>query len=953
MKKYFLPLALVGLLSLIGACSFGLPGTSPAELLNGLDNALQQSLTAHSITGLDPGPEPNPDKVALGQALFFDKVLSGNRDISCATCHQLTLGTGDGLSLSVGTGGMGVSVDRERGAMRMMVPRNATELFNRGAPEWRTIFWDGRVQTDSQGGFIHPQEFDQALPAGLDNVLAAQAMFPVTSRAEMRGDPRDFDLFGGFNEVGSTGEYDLEAVWQALTSRLLAIPEYQRLFAEAYPDIPQDQLGFHHAANALAAFQIDAFTLLNSPWDRYLAGDHTALSDDAKQGALLFYGKANCVACHSGNLMTDQDFHNIATPQLGPGKGRKNPYIDYGRARETGNPEDRFAFRTPPLRNVAVTGPWMHNGAYQTLEAVVRHHMDAKTACESYDYSQLSAEIRSDLVIKTAAMSEMISRIDPDMATPLDLSDVEVGQLLAFLDALTDPAVHTLDKLIPASSPSGLTVSDAAAEPTAFVQDTLTAGITAKHTDGYQITGQAWADEDQDGWLDLYVTDSVGPNSLYRNNGDGTFALSPFNEQVALPTHYSGGASWADYDNDGWPDLLVLGREEDVLFHNDRGQGFSDVTTKAGVSDPYTSKSASWADYDNDGWLDLYVANWSCVPRCARTAGNTGQPDQLYHNNGNGTFTNVSALLRAENNGGGFVARWLDYDDDGDQDIYVVNDEFILPPGNKLLRNDGPGCGGWCFSEVSEAAGASVKVMGMGVAADDWDRDGDLDIFFTNAGEMVFLRNQGDGTFVSAAHEVGVALTPQSVAWGTVSLDYDNDSYRDLYVALMKSNRSGAFNVLFRNQGDGSFSDIGHASGADDPGPSIGVAAADYNNDGWVDLVVGNYSRGYRLFRNTALAGDAAHWLSVKLVGGGKVARDAVGARVVVVSSDGHTQVQDVHNGDSVGSGSSLTVHFGLGQAEPAVVQILWPDGAQQTYTTLTANTAYTIGYDGTVRPEP
>jgi cytochrome c peroxidase len=907
-------------------------------------------LASQGVASLDPGPTPDPAKVALGQLLFFDKVLSGNRDTSCATCHQPSLGTGDELPLAVGTGGSGMAPDRVRGAMRMMVPRNATELYNRGAPEWRTMFWDGRLRTAEDGSFIHPVEFDQPLPGGLDNILAAQAMFPITSRAEMRGDPKDFDIHGLTNEVGGTGEYDLQAVWQALIARLLAIPEYVELFEAAYPDVPIVDLGFQHAANALAAFEIDAFTLLDSPWDRYLAGDDAALSDEAKQGALLFYGQAGCAECHSGNLLTDQAYYNIAVPQFGPGKGRGNAYIDLGHARETDALEDRFAFRTPPLRNVTLTGPWMHNGAYASLEEAVRHHLNPQEWCEQYDYEQLPADIRSDLVIKPAVMEEMVQSIDPLAAEAPALSDAKISQIMAFLEALTDPAAANLSHVIPEAVPSGLPVHDGVVEPTAFRHVTEAAGIAAKHTQGYQVTGQAWADYDGDGWLDLYVTDSVGPNTLYRNNGDGTFSVSPLNDQVALPEHYSGGASWADYDNDGWPDLLVLGREADVLFHNDNGQGLRDVTAEAGVGDLYASKTASWADYDNDGWLDLYVANWGCVPRCARTPGSPGEPDQLYRNNGDGTFSNVTKLLGGKNGGGGFVARWLDYDNDGDLDIYLVNDEFVPPVGNRLFRNDGPGCDGWCFSEVAEQAGADTRVMGMGVASDDWDQDGDLDIYFTNAGKMVLLQNQGDGTFVNAAAEAGVELNPDSVGWGAVSLDYDNDGARDLYVALMMADRPGAYNPLFRNDGTAVFSDVGPASGAADPGPSVGVASADYDNDGWVDLVVGNYDRGYHLYRNTALAGDANRWLALTLVGGGPVNRDAVGARAIVTTSDGRVQMQDVHNGSSVGSGNALALHFGLGQAEIKSVEIVWPDGSSQVHTDLMPNTAYVIGYDGGVR---
>ena len=956
MKPLTIGLALIMILWVVGACvapATPVPlTTAPPDqgALDAVDRALRGMLASQGLASLDPGPTPEPAKAALGRALFFDKELSGNRDTSCATCHQPALGTGDELPLAVGTGGSGMAPDRIRGAMRMMVPRNATELFNRGAPEWRTMFWDGRLRTAEDGSFVHPIEFDTPLPAGLDNILAAQAMFPVTSRAEMRGNPQDFDVHGRINEVGGTGEYDLRAVWEALAARLLAIPEYVELFQAAYPDVPVGDLTYVHAANALAAFQIDAFTLLDSPWDRYLAGDDSALSEEAKQGALLFYGEAGCGECHSGALLTDQAYYNLAVPQFGPGKGRKNAYIDLGHARESQAPEDRFAFRTPPLRNVTLTGPWMHNGAYTSLEDAVRHHLNPIEWCEGYDYSQLPSDIRSDLQIKTAAMAEMVERIDPDVAEPLALTDPQIGQLMAFLDALTDPAAADLSHVIPETVPSGLPVHDGVQEPTPFLHVTEAAGIDAKHTQGYQVTGQAWADYDRDGWLDLYVTDSVGPNTLYRNNGDGAFSVSLLNDLVALPEHYSGGASWADYDNDGWPDLLVLGREADVLFHNEGGQGFTDVTAAAGVSDPYASKTASWADYDNDGWLDLYVANWSCVPRCARTPGSTGQPDQLYHNNGDGTFSNASALLGGKNSGGGFVARWLDYDDDGDLDIYLINDEFILPPGNKLFRNDGPGCDGWCFSEVSEEAGADTRVMGMGVAADDWDRDGDLDIFFTNAGKMVLLQNQSDGTFVNVAAEAGVELNRNSVGWGAVSLDYDNDSARDLYVALMMADRPGAYNPLFHNDGTGVFSDTGPASGAADPGPSVGVASADYDNDGWVDLVVGNYDRGYHLYRNTALAGEANRWLALKLSGGGPVNRDAVGARVYVTTSDGRVQMQDVHNGSSVGGGSTLTLHYGLGEAEIKSVEIRWPDGTSQTIADLVPNTAYEIGYDGSVQ---
>lgn len=916
------------------------------------DQRLRGLLSQHGITQLDPGPAPDPAKAKLGQALFFDKELSGNRDTSCATCHQPQFAGGDGLSLSIGTGGLGMGPERQRGAMRPFIPRNATELFNRGSPEWHTMFWEGRLTGSPRGGFVKPYEFESlvALPDGLDSLLAAQALFPVASAAEMRGERADVDVFGQENELGWMDDEDLTEIWPGLMKRLLAIPEYRALFAAAYPDTPLDALGFQHAANALAAFEIDAFTLLNSPWDRYLAGDDATLSAQAKQGALLFYGRAGCVQCHGGNLLTDQDYHNIAVPQIGPGKGRAgmSPHIDPGRARETEDPADRYCFRTPPLRNVALTGPWMHNGAYLTLEAAVRHHLDPTAALQSYDPAQLNADLRSDTIWNEGKKQELLQTLDPLVATPLALSDDEVADLLAFLQALTDPAAADLGHLVPDSAPSGLPIADELPQPTAFRNVTAAAGIDAVHQIGYQMTGQAWGDYDQDGWLDLYLTTGKGANTLYRNNGHGAFSVSPLNDLVALADHDSSGAIFADYDNDGWPDLYVVGRENDVLLHNDSGQGFSDVIQRAGIDGSGAGKSASWGDYDADGYLDLYIANWTCMPACPRPS--EGDRDRLFHNDGDGAFTDVTSLLGYNVRGAGFIASFVDYDNDGDGDIYLINDEFVNPVGHKLWRNDGPGCDGWCFSEVSQEAGANTKVMGMGLAVDDFNQDGWFDFYFTNVGPMTLLQNQGDGTFANVADQAGVALDRGAIGWGAVSLDYNNDGWRDIYLALMDSSGLSPFNPLFGNNGDGVFTDLGTASGAADPGPSMGLATADYDRDGWVDMVVGNYDRNYQLYRNQGAALSVNRWLTLKLVGGGPVNRDAVGARVVVTTSDGRRQMQEVRAGGSgVGGGSALELYFGLGLAEVESVEIRWPDGTRQTLADLAPNTAYVIGYDGSV----
>ena len=229
-----------------------------------LDEELRDLLATNQITALDIGPAQEPIQVALGKLLFFDKELSGNRDIACATCHHPTTGSSDDLSLSIGVGGAGLGDTRTLGAGKEFIPRNAPDIFNRGAPEWVTMFWDGRVATTTYGGT--PAGGD--LPGILaESPLAAQAMFPVTSRAEMRGDSGDLDTFGVANELATIDDADVVGMWLALSDRLRAIPEYVTLFTLAFDDVDDAaDIGFEHAALAISAFEIHAFSFTNSPF---------------------------------------------------------------------------------------------------------------------------------------------------------------------------------------------------------------------------------------------------------------------------------------------------------------------------------------------------------------------------------------------------------------------------------------------------------------------------------------------------------------------------------------------------------------------------------------------------------------------------------------------------------------------------------------------------------------
>jgi enediyne biosynthesis protein E4 len=480
--------------------------------------------------------------------------------------------------------------------------------------------------------------------------------------------------------------------------------------------------------------------------------------------------------------------------------------------------------------------------------------------------------------------------------------------------------------------------SEAVTLETLFADVSRAAGIVATRQGDDRAVGVAWGDYNGDGWLDLYVTDTAGPNRLYRNNGDGTFSPSPFAAQVALADSYSGGATFVDYDNNGRADLYVVNWGKNILFRNEGERGFVDVTDAAGVGDAANGQSASWGDFDGDGYLDLYVANWSCYPRCGRP--HLGDSDKLYRNNGDGTFSDVTHYLNSKVMGAGFIASFVDYNNDGRPDIYLVNDEWINPVGNALWRNDGPGCGGWCFTEVSAEANANTRVMGMGLAISDYDNDGYFDFYFSNAGPMTLLRNQGDGTFVNTAPEAGVDL-PLAAAWGAVFFDFDNDGWQDLYLAvMMMDNGKGVpANPLWRNQGDGTFELIHSGSGATAVGPSMTVATADYDQDGWVDLLVGDAMLGYQLLRNQGAAFFPDHnWLTLRLEGGGPVNRDAVGTRVEIRTADGGFQMQEVRNGVSLGAGSELALHFGLRGARTADITVIWPDGRRQQFDKVPAN---------------
>jgi len=434
------------LLALAAACERTETPTEPT-----LDAQLRQDIGRWGVIPIGPVPAQPQALVDLGQALMFDKILSGNRDVACATCHHPSTHEGDGLSLSIGTGGTGLGPSRTLGPGRQFVRRNAPSLLNDGLGLFY-LFWDGRVAR-----FLSSFNGGPPVPGDVPNLLSAQAMLPVLDRREMRGEPGDRDVFGAPNELAQIADSDSAAVWQALMRRLLAIPEYVAKFNRAFPNTPTSALRFQQAAEALAAFQVAALTKTNSPFDRYLTHDDAALTTQQKRGAQLFFGTALCSSCHNGPLLGGNGFANAGVPQLGPGSPATPP-LDRGRADLPDQQFYQFAFRVAPLRNVELTAPYMHDGAFPTLDAVVRHYNDVPLTLTTYDASQLDPALRSTYHGDAATTDSVIRTLDFRLQTPLHLSDAELADLVAFLKSLTDPSARDLSALVPAAVPSGLPV---------------------------------------------------------------------------------------------------------------------------------------------------------------------------------------------------------------------------------------------------------------------------------------------------------------------------------------------------------------------------------------------------------------------------------------------------------------------------------------------------------------
>lgn len=423
--------------------------TTAAPIDAALVAEVRETLLVHGIEPLERPPAPSAALVELGRMLFFDKELSGRRDVSCATCHLPQTFGGDGRALPRGVGGLGLGPERLGGAM---VPRQSPSTMT--AALLGTMFWDGRLEHSSAGGLVTPAgaALDPAhaalFPEGLE-ALAAQALFPPTSRAEMRGELLD-------SEYGAFEDTDFDAIWSALVARVTSFPAYVDLIFAAYPGVSVDDVHMAHLAAAIAAFEADAFTCIDTPFQAFVEGDDSALTNAQLRGALAFYStEAGCAQCHSGSLFTDEGFHSLALPQFGPGKG-DGPLgnDDFGFEKTSGDPADRYRFRTPSLINVALTAPYGHAGQYAGLRSIVEHHLDPLAALDRYDIAAQVPDVELHATV-VANRQELEASVAPE----LDGRRVEhMDDLLAFLGALSASSASDLSGAVPAAVPSGASI---------------------------------------------------------------------------------------------------------------------------------------------------------------------------------------------------------------------------------------------------------------------------------------------------------------------------------------------------------------------------------------------------------------------------------------------------------------------------------------------------------------
>lgn len=827
-----------------------LPGPrypSPQPLPTDADAALRDLIAALGLKP-DPGAAERAEDTPLtelGQMLFFDPILSGDYNIACATCHHPVLAGADGRVLPIGAGGRGLGPERaheevvllgpEASNVRRLagvtdpatgattaanpfagqfVPRNSPTILN--AALYPGQFWDSRVERLADGR-VRTLESEVNL-LGLTDPLAAQALFPLVSGHEMAG--------------ATLGDLPAMEIRRALLARLRHIPAYVERFRAAFADA---EITLPRLAAAIAAFE-RRFIFTAAPWDRYLNDEDEALNAQQKRGALLFFGQidptVNCAACHSGDLFSDFQHHNLLVPQLGPSPGHDyTGREDWGRSSVTFDLRQRYQFRTPSLRNVELTPPYFHDGAFPTLAAAIRHHSNINGSAAAYDPTANAIPAAHFSSLRPFQPAKQLATAAPQLINGLPLSESDIADLVAFLTALTDPAARDLSAFLPDSVPSGLPL-DPLPDPDLLARYQRSAlDLAAAAYEPAPPPADA-APDTTTGLSFRNVAAAVGIDFQH-----GAFRTGLFEDPAAA---MAAGLCWIDFDNDGWLDLYLVNAyaEEEAGYWLDRGGlprnalyrnlggRFQDVSAGSGADLALRGQGCIAADFNNDGWNDLFIT--------------ADGANALLWNQGNGTFREGgaaagvaatewnSAAAAADLNGDGwldlFVAAYIDLDHKVPKPAGLFPQDYYGLP-DRLYLAVPPQPGQWpTYRPAAALAGLTHEERSLGALFSDFDSDGDLDLYIANDGHPNRLY----------AHE----------PWpGGAEADPAGLGFR--------------------------FRDLTDVAQVGDTGSGMGVAGGDWDGDGQIDLLITNWERELNaLYRNqSAATGSLAFQYSTFRIG--------------------------------------------------------------------------------------
>lgn len=969
-----------------------------------------------SLTSMPPGEIADGAMFELGRALFFSRALSKNGDMTCATCHHPLLAGGDGLSLPVGVDAVNANIigpgrvhdgnnkvdPRADGGPN--VPRNASTIFNIHLLQ-RAAFWDGRIEVvdnllgNNKPGMLRTPDSRMNLPdeSVREDFIKAQAKFPITAIHEMFG----------HGDAKRLTNADKRAL---IVSQICCDPAFGEenpwlpLFREAFKEtsLQSTDISIEHITEALSHYQ-RSMVFVNNPWFAYLQGDTDILSKAAKRGALLFFkskaeGGYQCNTCHKGISFTDESFYNIAMPQLGRGKDIYS--ADYGRLNHTSQRMDQFKFRTPTLLNVAQTGPWGHDGAFNTLRSIVTHHIDPITSIEAFDYSlkhlpqfnALHVDAALNKSLTQEVLEQYLANSESKYLVTREVLDSDVDDIVAFLESLTDPCITSkrcLSRWLPETSFTELNLLKAVfstfqADKTRpkhskglvenrqltpefaeedktrwFIDKTDSIGLNYElgrpaFSDEYHLMGGGIAVDDinNDGLPDMFISHSMQSGRLFLNTPSGKF-IDRTESLMGDLEGFQLGALFFDYDADGYKDLFLV--EDDIRqgyfrLYNQMPSGRFSSFRKAGINFKRFTHSMSVADIDADGDLDLFASHWGDV----RTANRSGY---LWKNN-DGFFTDVSKLLPQvrpsplyPNLDVNFTPVFTDFDNDNDPDLLIAADYET----SQILVNSG-----------GEFVDATTNVVsdenGMGAAVGDYDNDGDLDWFVTSiwnpqstktyvGGESGnrFYQNTGSGQFIDVTDKAGVRHGYWG--WGACFADFNNDGWLDLFHTngmrtgqRAEESQVGQFyddpSRLFVNNQDGTFTERSFELGIEHRGQGRGISCTDFDQDGDVDIIIANNGAHPTYFRNESP--EKNRYFSIKLTGD-KTNPDAVGAKIWLTAG-GITQFREIRLGSNYLSNNYTAAHFGLGQNNRIdKVLVRWPDGVIQELSDLPSNTHKTL----------